>query len=219
MVTTSARRLWLRREATIVILAPESEYGMAKPLQIYDVVISGAATRMVHGVIIEDEHTCWHHSIPCKTIVYLLSVTSDHSEINTAWCEIEMKINGYRKMTKRDAKTDIIKYKPYTTDIPDEPHFTHIYSLKLQNGKWFVGLTANLRDDLDAHRVGKKHWWTAENPMIEVDKTYDFDKPTPEHEAVVPAIMLRTDLYEKYGMENVKSNIRFKKTERYRRYY
>jgi len=193
---------------------------MSKPLQIYDLVCNDGAARMVHGVIIEDEHACWYHTIPCKAIVYMLSQTSDHSQVNTVWCELEMIVNGYHKMTKRTEKKVKVKYKPYTDVIPGEPFFTHVYSLRLDDEKYFVGLTANLHDDLENHKVGVGHWWTTEHPMIEVVETLPLEPALPEHEAVTIATLLRTELYDKYGHENVKSNIRFVKTDLYRhRYY
>lgn len=88
---------------------------MKKDLQIYDLVCNDSAVRMVHGFAMQDKHTCRFHSVPRKMLVYFLSSTTDHSWMNTDWCREVMEDNGYHKMTKKDEKKDLIKYKPYAT--------------------------------------------------------------------------------------------------------
>jgi len=142
-------------------------------LQLYDLVYNDIAARMVHGVVLQDQHTCAFHSIPCKTVVYLLSSTTDHSWMNTEWCREKIEQNGYHKNISADAKKDIIPYEPYADEIVGEPLYSHLYVLQTDNQKWQVKLALD---------------WASVSKIYNPDAIYEiveFPKALPLHKAVV----------------------------------
>jgi predicted GIY-YIG superfamily endonuclease len=172
-------------------------------LQIYDLDCNDGAVRMVYGFAIQDEHTCRFHSISCKTVVYFLSSTSNHSWMNAEWCQEVMEDNGYHKMTPKDQGREFVVYTPYKTEIRGEPFFTHLYVLRLFDDKWYVGLTANLQDTLKAHQAGRAVKWTKEHPVMNVEEIITFERELPEHEAIVLANKKVVELSKDYSFDNV----------------
>lgn len=146
---------------------------MSDFLQLYDLVYNDIAARMVHGVVLQSGHTCAFHSIPCKTIVYLLSSTTDHSWTNTEWCREKIEQNGYRKDIDENSKKDIISYKPYTDRIAGEPLYTHLYVLQAGSQRWHIKLASD---------------WPSVSRLYNPEAIYEiveFPEALPLHQAVV----------------------------------
>lgn len=116
---------------------------MKTDLQVYDIVCNEHATRMVHGVLIQENHTCSYHSMPVNEIVYTLSSTTNHSWANTEWCMPHMEANGYHKMTIKEQGADFIEYQPYTDNPFNEPVVTHLYVLEVDD-LLYIGMTSNI---------------------------------------------------------------------------
>lgn len=91
---------------------PNNDETVKTKLEIYDIVCSDVAARIVHGVFIDQEHECHQHRSRIKMVVYKLSSTTNHNWVNTEWCYLNLLKNGYNLKTKMDNK-DRIKYKPF----------------------------------------------------------------------------------------------------------
>ncbi|EDK72265.1 hypothetical protein TM7_0676 [candidate division TM7 genomosp. GTL1] len=173
-------------------------------LQIFDLVCSDQFVRMVHAVVIDKDHKCYIHSIPCKTVIYILSSTTNHSWPNTEWCLEKMEGNGYHKMGPQDAGKDFLAFKPYSDDIPGESKFTHMYVLRLKANKWYAGLTSDLEDTIKNHFEGEDDIWTKTYPPRSVDTVMTFHTAMPAHKAIVILNKKLKELYDEYGYDNVR---------------
>lgn len=164
---------------------------MKTDLQVYDIVCNDACTRMVHGVVILDEHKCSYHSIPCREVVYILSSTTNHSRANTEWCMTNMTANGYHKMTAKDKGRNFLEYKPYTDNPRNEPVFTHLYVLKLEE-LLYVGLTSD---------IAKVKALYDTKVIKEITQ---LESPLPRHKAVVELNKKKFELSKTSDYKNVK---------------
>ena len=74
------------------------------------------------------------------------------------------------------------------------------YTLRLVDGKRYVGTAVDLEDRLDDHRQGRCCRWTSRYPMIEIEDQYyvsDADRYTEENAQYMRTARL-------YGHENVR---------------
>lgn len=74
---------------------------------------------------------------------------------------------------------------------------TDIYILKLENGKYYVGRSDNVKQRLEAHFDGRGSSWTKEHKPIEVMRTFKSTSPFDE-DKYVKEMMLE------YGVDNVR---------------
>jgi HKD family nuclease len=69
-----------------------------------------------------------------------------------------------------------------------------VYVLKLENSKWYVGKTKDLKNRLKAHKSGSRSPWTQMNKIINVEEIFeDGDLKT-----------ITLDYMKRYGWENVR---------------
>lgn len=168
---------------------------MLKP---YDIIESDAFQRFVIGVRIDPQHKCLYHYMPCKMLVYELSSTntSKHYPNNafmypSDWCQLTLEGNGYKPTG--EVITLSCKCRK----------FTHLYVLRLVDGKYYVGITSRPEDRIAEHKEGRGAKWTKRFPVINVELLQAFDKPIPECKAVELETLKTIELCTLYGYENV----------------
>lgn len=117
---------------------------------------------------------------------------SDHQFQNyNKFCPASIKIRQLSKLENNDIFTNQICF--------DLDYFFEdksvVYVLKLQNGKWWIGETKNLKSRIKKYKEGKDNEWIAEHPLISIESV-ELDGDLTESTLVY---------MKKYGMDNVRS--------------
>lgn len=80
-----------------------------------------------------------------------------------------------------------------------------LYILKLENGKWYVGITSRHPEErFQEHKLGKRAaYWTMEHKPIEIEKFEDLGVVSKEHAEKYEGVATRSLMKER-GLNNVR---------------
>lgn len=67
---------------------------MANIFQIYKNSVHGFK-RVLIGITLKDDHTCFYHTTPSSVVVYTFTDTNYRRFAEAEWCEMQTKENNY----------------------------------------------------------------------------------------------------------------------------
>jgi predicted GIY-YIG superfamily endonuclease len=156
---------------------------------------NGTHNRTLVGMALKDGHKCFFHVKPCAIPVYMFTDTNNSLFSPSEWCRDEISANGY------EPTTQALDTALYCECI----HFYKtLYVLKLEGGKWYVGITSDIERRLEQHRSGIGAKWTAAHKFEQLESSEDFLTPLPSCQAAVRENRKVYELVALYGMDSVR---------------